>query len=304
MSGPPGSPSSCGWSCFWFATAGRLLLTPARARRRVKRMWADFHFLRPFWLLLILLIPVMYLAFRQLSLGDSGWSRLIPARLLSPLIRHDGSSGKAAKSPLAPATAALVILFLALAGPAWREAPTPLKQPGDSLVIALDLSLSMLATDVEPDRLTRAKRKIRDILELREGSLTGLLVRLPSRSSRISRIFRLARVRRSGSTSVASMDRERSSAITRLSPGCFSGVGASRQAGPASARDRMTRAAVAGARGDFAAFPELPSWRISGDSKRAGISRDQPLSPRLNCRNARYMTGISRISKSQNGRRK
>jgi Ca-activated chloride channel family protein len=139
-------------------------------------MWADFHFLRPFWLLLILLIPILYLAFRQMHLGDSGWSRLIPARLLSPLIRHNGSSGKATKSPLVPATAALLILSLALAGPAWREAPTPLKQPGDSLVIALDLSLSMLATDVEPDRLTRAKRKIRDILELREGSLTGLLV--------------------------------------------------------------------------------------------------------------------------------
>ncbi|WP_296933050.1 VWA domain-containing protein [uncultured Marinobacter sp.] len=139
-------------------------------------MWADFHFLRPFWLLLLLLLPILYLAFRQMRLGDSGWSRLIPARLLSPLIRHDGSSGKTAKSPLAPAAVALTILSLALAGPAWREAPTPLKQPGDSLVIALDLSLSMLATDVEPDRLTRAKRKIRDILQLREGSLTGLLV--------------------------------------------------------------------------------------------------------------------------------
>ena len=139
-------------------------------------MWADFHFLRPLWLLLILLIPILYLAFRQLRMGDSGWSRLIPARLLSPLIRHNGSSGQSNKSPLVPASLALIILSLALAGPAWREAPTPLKQPGDSLVIALDLSLSMLATDVEPDRLTRAKRKIRDILELREGSLTGLLV--------------------------------------------------------------------------------------------------------------------------------
>ncbi|MBU2955289.1 VWA domain-containing protein [Marinobacter sp. F3R08] len=139
-------------------------------------MWTDFHFLRPAWLLLILLLPLLYLAFRQIRLGDSGWSRLIPERLLSPLIRPDGSSEKSAKSPLVPAGAALVILSLALAGPAWREAPTPLKQPGDSLVIALDLSLSMLATDVTPDRLTLAKRKIRDILELREGSLTGLLV--------------------------------------------------------------------------------------------------------------------------------
>src|SRR5690554_1801203 len=34
----------------------------------------------------------------------------------------------------------------------------------------------MLATDLEPDRLTRAKRKIRDILAVREGSLTGLIV--------------------------------------------------------------------------------------------------------------------------------
>lgn len=139
-------------------------------------MWADFHFLRPYWLLLLLLLPILYLAFRQMRLGDSGWSRLIPARFLSPLIRHNGTSGKTAKSPLAPAAVALLILSLALAGPAWREAPTPLKQPGDSLVIALDLSLSMLATDVEPDRLTRAKRKIRDILALREGSLTGLIV--------------------------------------------------------------------------------------------------------------------------------
>lgn len=139
-------------------------------------MWADFHFLRPFWLLLILLVPILYLALRQARLGDSGWSRFIPARLLAPLIRHDERSGKATTSPLVPATAALIIMALALAGPAWREAPTPLKQPGDSLVIALDLSLSMLATDLAPDRLTRAKRKIRDILELREGSLTGLLV--------------------------------------------------------------------------------------------------------------------------------
>ena len=139
-------------------------------------MLADFHFLRPLWLLLVLLLPLMYLAFRQLHLGDSGWSRLIPARLLSPVIRHEGTSGRLPKSPMVPAAMALVVLATALAGPTWREAPTPLKQPGESLVIALDLSLSMLATDVEPDRLTRAKRKIRDILAVRQGSLTGLLV--------------------------------------------------------------------------------------------------------------------------------
>ncbi|MCM0611570.1 VWA domain-containing protein [Marinobacter sediminum] len=136
----------------------------------------DFHFLRPFWLLLIVALPLVYVTLRHLRLGDSGWSRLIPDNLLAPVIRHHGNAGQKNASPILPVSLAVALLAIALAGPAWREAPTPLKQPGDSLVIALDLSLSMLATDLEPDRLTLAKRKIRDILELRDGSLNGLIV--------------------------------------------------------------------------------------------------------------------------------
>ncbi len=137
---------------------------------------AEFHFLRPFWLLLLLSLPLIYVGLRHLRLGDSGWARIIPARLLSPLVRHDGATTQRQRSPVLPVTLAITALAIALAGPAWREAPTPLKQPGDSLVIVLDLSLSMLATDVQPDRLTLAKRKIRDILDARQGSLNGLIV--------------------------------------------------------------------------------------------------------------------------------
>ncbi|WP_193601616.1 VWA domain-containing protein [Marinobacter salexigens] len=137
---------------------------------------ADFHFMRPLWLLLLLVVPVLYLALKRKSSGDSGWSGFIPEQFLSPVIRRYGGTTNKRGSRLVPAISAIVLLAVALAGPAWREAPTPLKKPGDSLVIALDLSLSMLATDLEPDRLTRAKRKIRDILAVREGSLTGLVV--------------------------------------------------------------------------------------------------------------------------------
>jgi len=137
---------------------------------------ADFHFIRPAWLLLLLVVPMIYLALKRKSSGDSGWTGLIPEPLLSPVIRRYGGAAEKRGSRLVPAIIAVVILAIALAGPAWREAPTPLKKPGDSLVIVLDLSLSMLATDLEPDRLTRAKRKIRDILAIREGSLTGLVV--------------------------------------------------------------------------------------------------------------------------------
>ena len=137
---------------------------------------ADFHFIRPLWLLLLVAAVVMPLVLRKLRSSDSGWSRIIPPRLLTPLIRSSGSQGAGTRSPTLPLMLAIALLSVALAGPSWREAPTPLQQQNDSLVIVLDLSLSMLATDIEPDRLTVAKRKIRDILDAREGSLTALVV--------------------------------------------------------------------------------------------------------------------------------
>ena len=138
---------------------------------------ADFHFLRPLWLCLLFAIPLLYLLQNRLKQGDAGWSRYISPALLKPLIRRRGNASDRSTVPsFWPLSVALMVLAIALAGPSWRQAPTPLKQPQDSLVIALDLSLSMLATDTEPDRLTLAKRKIRDILEARQGGLTALLV--------------------------------------------------------------------------------------------------------------------------------
>jgi Ca-activated chloride channel homolog len=137
---------------------------------------ADFHFVRPLWLLLLIAALVLPLVLRKFRNSDSGWSRIIPPQLLTPLIRPSGNQGAGSRSPTVPLVAAITLLAIALAGPSWRQAPTPLQQQDDSLVIVLDLSLSMLATDQEPDRLTVAKRKIRDILEAREGSLTALVV--------------------------------------------------------------------------------------------------------------------------------
>lgn len=138
---------------------------------------ADFHFLRPLWLALLLLLPLLYLARHRLKQRDIGWEKHIPARLLRPLIpKHKGAATRSSRSPLPTLGAAVTVLAFALAGPSWREAPTPLKQSQDSLVMVLDLSISMLATDVEPDRITRARRKLRDILAERQGALNALVV--------------------------------------------------------------------------------------------------------------------------------
>ena len=44
----------------------------------------DLHFLRPAWLLLLFLLPLLLWALRHGGIGDSGWSRWIPRHLLTP----------------------------------------------------------------------------------------------------------------------------------------------------------------------------------------------------------------------------
>lgn len=134
----------------------------------------QFHFLRPLWLALFLLAPLVPVAWRRISRNSSGWEQVMPSPLLRPLL----SGSRQAIAAVHPAwpVAVLLVASLALAGPSWRRAPTPLHQETDSLVVVMDMSLSMLATDVKPDRLTRVKQKLRDLLSLREGSFTGLVV--------------------------------------------------------------------------------------------------------------------------------
>ncbi|MGO1233979.1 MAG: hypothetical protein ACTMHG_09685, partial [Marinobacter sp.] len=68
---------------------------------------ADFHFLRPLWLALLLLVPLLYLARHRLKQRDIGWEKHIPARLLRPLIpKHKGPATRSSRSPLLPLGAA------------------------------------------------------------------------------------------------------------------------------------------------------------------------------------------------------
>jgi len=54
--------------------------------------------------------------------------------------------------------------------------PSPFADDKAGLVVLLKVSGTMLASDVQPSRLVRAKHKLRDLLELRKGSSTGLIV--------------------------------------------------------------------------------------------------------------------------------
>ncbi|MBI5788970.1 MAG: VWA domain-containing protein [Candidatus Schekmanbacteria bacterium] len=70
---------------------------------------------------------------------------------------------------------AILMLIIALAGPKWGFHWEDVQRRGVDVVIALDVSRSMLAEDVKPSRLERAKREIFDLLSAMEGDRVGLV---------------------------------------------------------------------------------------------------------------------------------
>ncbi len=69
----------------------------------------------------------------------------------------------------------LAFVILALARPRWGFEWRDLPRGGTDIVIALDLSSSMMATDISPNRLERAKREIIDLLGLLKGDRIGIV---------------------------------------------------------------------------------------------------------------------------------
>lgn len=133
----------------------------------------QFHFLRPLWF--ISLLPALIIAFllyrNQNQQGQ--WNRYLPAHLSAVLIEQ-GSIKQKTRTPLLLLLAWLFGI-IALAGPTWQKIEQPLFKIKQANIIIVDMSLSMYATDMSPNRLTRAKYKLTDLLkQLGEGE-TGLI---------------------------------------------------------------------------------------------------------------------------------
>jgi Ca-activated chloride channel family protein len=104
----------------------------------------------------------------------TAWDKAIDKNLLPYLL--DRSKNAAQRTPLLLLFCAWVLSTVAMAGPVWEQLPQPVQKREDALVIVMDLSLSMFAPDHNPSRLDLAKRKLRDILALRQEGQTALVV--------------------------------------------------------------------------------------------------------------------------------
>ena len=135
--------------------------------------WADFHFLRPEFLWL--LIPAALLLWKGMNTGGGkdGWEQSCDPELLQAMQVQTAQKGSLLQWLYWPAA---LIAILAISGPAVRKVAVPVVQNQSALVLALDVSRSMLADDIKPSRLQRAKFKIEDLLADRKDGQTGLVV--------------------------------------------------------------------------------------------------------------------------------
>ena len=138
----------------------------------------DFHFLRPWWLLALpaLWALVTWLARQRRHSGD--WSQFIDADLL-PALKLDGAPGTAVAGPsLRPwpwLTLAWTLAVLALGGPSWQHDNTAAYRAPAAWVLVLDLSPSMAAADLAPNRVTRARYVVDDILGAARDARVGMV---------------------------------------------------------------------------------------------------------------------------------
>ncbi len=137
-------------------------------------MPADFHWLRPEWLLAVPLIIAVAVALGRRKLQAGSWERVIEPSLMPFVLSRNPGRGSDHRWWLFGAGG--VLAALSLAGPAWERIEQPVFRAEQALVVALDLSRSMDAQDVAPSRLVRARLKILDILERRKSGQTALVV--------------------------------------------------------------------------------------------------------------------------------
>ncbi len=134
---------------------------------------SQFHFLRPWWLVTLLPLAVIFYLRWKVSSDETRFA-FFPQHLRKALTVQ--RSGWTNQLPLKMLMILLVVSVLICAGPAWQRQASPFGEDAASLMILLDNSESMQQKDVAPNRLERAKYKITDLLKLRAGGRTGLMV--------------------------------------------------------------------------------------------------------------------------------
>jgi len=131
-------------------------------------------FAQPIWLYALLALPLLALAaWRYDARRRARLARLIDAQLQSRMVRAGRAGSRVVRAALL--IAALGATALALARPLGGETAQELRRSGRDAVFVIDVSRSMLAEDLAPNRLDRAKQIAADGLKALQGARVGVI---------------------------------------------------------------------------------------------------------------------------------
>ena len=133
---------------------------------------ANFHFIRPAWLLLVPLAIGLWWFWQRQREPLRGWREQMDPELLAALVVGDGAKRDRAAHWL---LAGWILAAIAIAGPTWRLEPNPFADDALPLMILLKASETMELADPAPTRMERAQLKIADLAERRNGQPLGLI---------------------------------------------------------------------------------------------------------------------------------
>ncbi|HEL3814937.1 TPA: VWA domain-containing protein [Stenotrophomonas maltophilia] len=135
--------------------------------------WNALHFLRPEWLWALLALPVILALALYRQRRSDAWRQAVDPHLLPHLL----AAGTRRRTRLPWALLlGWTLASLAMAGPSWRQQAQPMFQASAPLLVVLDLSSRITATDLPPSRLLQARAKLGELLRARNGGQVGLVV--------------------------------------------------------------------------------------------------------------------------------
>lgn len=132
------------------------------------------HWFRPEWLLILPLLGWLLWQRWHREKRAGRWQKILPPAFHRVLL--SGGSGRSSKLPWVALGLGWLLALLALLGPSWQRVEQSSQKPEDPLVVMLELTPEMLATDSSPNRLEQARRKIYDLLQNRSDAQTAVIV--------------------------------------------------------------------------------------------------------------------------------
>ncbi|MDP4536405.1 VWA domain-containing protein [Alkalimonas collagenimarina] len=133
-------------------------------------MLAELHWIRPYWLLALLPVLLIWLLLLKYRKPQSPWQRFIAPHLQLHLLGQHSKNQP--RWPLWLLAWCWVVATIAMAGPSWQRVEQPAIYVDKATVLIIDMSMSMYATDMNPNRLTQARFKALDYIDaLQEGEL-------------------------------------------------------------------------------------------------------------------------------------